>query len=224
MRDQQRWILIVGIGVVLVGVAVEEYLHRRVVQQRYVVSEEARRELTRELRQLATVHQDTQVLLQREREQTHALTEMVAEQRTQLDETITRLAEVDRTTRALQLRLVTMEQQLGQVQGELALALERFTAQQPESDAVQLERVVISRGAGQPLIGRVVSIDQEWRFVVINLGWDTVKIGDTVSILRNDQLLAKARIERVQERVAAATLLPDWQDVQVQVNDVVQIL
>jgi hypothetical protein len=224
MRNQQRWILIVGIGVVLVGVAVEEYLHRRVVQQRYVVSEEARRELTRELTRLATVHQDTQVLLQREREQTHALTEMVAEQRTQLDETITRLTEVDRTTRALQLRLVTMEQQLGQVQGELALALERFTAQQPESDAVQLERVVISRGAGQPLIGRVVSIDQEWRFVVINLGWDTVKIGDTVSILRNDQLLAKARIERVQERVAAATLLPDWQDVQVQVNDVVQIL
>lgn len=224
MRDQRRRILIVGIGVVLVGVAVEEYLHRRVVQQRYVASEEARRELTRELRRLLTVHQDTQALLQREREQTHALTEMVAEQRTQLDGAMTRLTEGDRTTRALQLRLVTMEQQLGQVQGELALALERLTAQQPESDAVQLERVVISRGAGQPLIGRVVSIDQEWRFVVISLGWDTVKIGDTVSILRNDQLLAKARIERVQERVAAASLLPDWQDVQVQVNDVVQIL
>jgi hypothetical protein len=67
-------------------------------------------------------------------------------------------------------------------------------------------------------------VHKEWSFVVVSLGWNSVKIGDTISILRDDRLLAKAKVERVQEDVSAATLLPDWQDVEVAVNDLVQVL
>ena len=72
--------------------------------------------------------------------------------------------------------------------------------------------------------GRVISVHSEWQFVVTNLGWDAVDVGEVVSIYRQDKLLAKARIERVQERASAATLLPEWLHAEVQVNDVVRVL
>ena len=59
---------------------------------------------------------------------------------------------------------------------------------------------------------------------MISLGWDAVRIGDVVSIFRNDQLQAKAKIERVQEGVCAATVLPDWKTEAIQLNDLVRIL
>ena len=59
---------------------------------------------------------------------------------------------------------------------------------------------------------------------MIDLGWDAVRIGDTVSIVRNGQLLAKARIDRVQEGVSAATLLSDWETAEIHVNDLVRVL
>ena len=93
-----------------------------------------------------------------------------------------------------------------------------------DSNPVQLERVVVSHADASELKGRIVSVHQDWNFVVIDLGWDAVKIGDTVSIFHNEQLLAKARIERVQEAVCAATILPEWNAASVQVNDVARVL
>jgi len=91
---------------------------------------------------------------------------------------------------------------------------------------IELEKVVVTHPASPApgLQGRVLSVNPEWHFVVIDLGWDVVNIGDVVSIYRNDQLLGKARVERVQEQVCAAALLPEWVESQVQVNDVVRVL
>jgi hypothetical protein len=60
--------------------------------------------------------------------------------------------------------------------------------------------------------------------VVISLGWDAVRIGDVVSIFRGNQLQAKAKIERVQEGVCAATVLPDWKTDALELNDVARVL
>ena len=88
---------------------------------------------------------------------------------------------------------------------------------------MQLERIVVSRtDAG--LHGRVLSIDKNWNFVVVDLGWSAVGIGDTLSIYREEQLLAKARVERVQEGICAASLLPEWSTAEIRVNDQVRAL
>jgi hypothetical protein len=70
--------------------------------------------------------------------------------------------------------------------------------------------------------GHVLSVNPQWKFVVFDLGWDAVRIGEVVSIYRNEELLGKARVERVQEKVSAATLLPDWAKTEVRVNDIVR--
>jgi hypothetical protein len=72
--------------------------------------------------------------------------------------------------------------------------------------------------------GRVISFNPQWRFVVMDLGWDAVNIGDVVSIYRREQLLGKARVERVQEAVSAASLLPDSFEAEIEINDVVRLL
>jgi hypothetical protein len=69
-----------------------------------------------------------------------------------------------------------------------------------------------------------MSVHPDWKFIIVNLGWDHVNIGDTVSIFRNEALLGKARIERVQQEAAAATLLPEWRQAEVRVDDVVRAL
>ena len=90
--------------------------------------------------------------------------------------------------------------------------------------AVELERVLVSSDGASPLQGRVISVHPEWNFVVIDLGWDAVKIGDTISILRNEAVLAKAKVERVQEGVSAAAVLPEWDADGIEVNDRAQLL
>ena len=123
------------------------------------------------------------------------------------------------------MRLSTTQQQMDQLQGELALALQSHSwAAQEASGAVQLERVVVSDAGASNLNGRVVSVNKDWHFVVIDLGWDAVRIGDTVSIFRGEQLLAKARVDRVQEGICAATILPEWGTAEVHVNDLVKLL
>lgn len=224
--SQARRVLFIGLGATLIGVAVWEDLSRRMTERRYAAAEASRQQLERAQDALRAIYQRTADLLAAERQQTQALTQTVTEQGVQLHEAVARLAEEDRIIRELEARLASTAHQLDQVQGELSLALQRDpTHQAGLHRAIQLDRVFISTGPGPSgLRGRVVLVDETWRFVVVNLGWDTVKIGDTISIFRQDELLAKARVERVQEGVAAAALLPDWHDAKVQINDVVRIL
>ena len=92
------------------------------------------------------------------------------------------------------------------------------------ADPIELQRIVVSGETSPAFLGRIVSVHHDWDFVIIDLGWDAVKVGDTVSIIRGNQLLARARVDRVQEGVCAATVLPEWETESVRVNDTVQIL
>lgn len=164
--------------------------------------------------------------LAREQGRSQELSDTLAAARGKLDEMTARLSDENGNVRKLQARLAAMQGQMDRLQGELALTLqERQQAGGTEGPGpVQLERILVSGDASSGLHGRVLSVYQEWDFVVINLGWDVVRVGDTVSIVRGGQLLAKARVERVQEDLCAATVLPEWDAAAVNVNDAVQLL
>ena len=151
--------------------------------------------------------------------------------RNELEQSVGRLMEETRTVRELQMHLAAMQQQMDQLQGELAVTLQEHQGtpgqarqQQPKPAPVQLEKIVVSDAGSVGLQGRVLSVHRDWSFVVIDLGWDAVKIGDVASVFRNEQLLAKVRVDRVQEGICAATLLPEWEHADVRVNDSVRVL
>ena len=221
-----RAMAIGSVGVVLVGAVAGEDMARRLVTKKYHQMVEARRQLELQVGEMVASHEELKSQLSGAEQRSQELTEALQEARLQLEEAVGRLAQETRAGRDLSTRLTSAQQQMGQLQGELAVALEsrRAAPSKSATPSIQLERVVVSDGEAEALKGRIVSIHSDWNFVVIDLGWDTVHIGDTVSIVRNGQVLAKARVDRVQEDVAAATILPEWETAEIHVNDLVRIL
>ena len=221
-----RQVLLAVLGVVLVAAAAGEHLSRRVIERRYRQAVEARQQLERQFSGILATHQQLTTDLATARQRTQALSDAVAAKNAELENAVGRLAEETQSIRELQVRLRVQEQQMAQMQGELAIALQapQAAATPTPAAAVQLERIVVNSAGSPTLQGRVVSVHPEWDFVVIDLGWDAVKIGDTVSIMRNEELLAKAKVERVQEGVSAAAIMPEWEAAKIQINDRVQLL
>jgi hypothetical protein len=214
------------LGIIVTMAATGEHISRRMMERRYQKATEAREQLERHVSGILATHRQLTSELATERQRNDTLSEAIVAKSAELERAVGRLTDESRTIRELQQQLMTQEQQMAQLQGELASALQRAQAAAviaPDA-AVELERVLVSSDGAPPLQGRVISVHPEWDFVVIDLGWDAVKIGDTVSILRNEALLAKARVERVQEGVSAAAILPEWDAAGIEVNDRAQLL
>jgi len=223
--ERGRWLLI-GAVVILAGVALGEELYRRDIARRYHMVVESRHQLEAQFGEFLTSHEQLKAELQTEQQRSKALSEGLAQTQAELDESLARLAQETQQAREFETRFSAMRQQMDQLQGELAAALQDRSARAKTGGAaaVQLERVMVSSAGTSALEGRVLSVHRDWHFIVLDLGWGEVKIGDTVSILRNSQMLAKARVERVQAEVCAATVLPDWETADIQVNDVASLL
>ncbi|OGX28490.1 MAG: hypothetical protein A3B78_00095 [Omnitrophica WOR_2 bacterium RIFCSPHIGHO2_02_FULL_67_20] len=220
-----RRILVGVVVAILMAVAGSEHHARRLLKAKWLQAVEARQQLDRRFAEISAAHEQLTGDLATERSRSQALEEALASAKRELEQTTGRLAEESRTSRGLQLRLAEMQQQLDQLQGELAVTLtQQGGGAGVTPGAVQIDRVIVSDAGGANPAGRVISIHRDWDFVVISLGWDAVHIGDVVSIFRDDQLQAKAKIERVQEGVCAATVLPDWKTDAIQLNDLVRVL
>jgi hypothetical protein len=217
------------IGIVatgLVGIIVAEHVIRRSVERRYQDLLGRQRQFEMEYAQMAATHHSLTTHLEEEQRRSQELAGALAATRAKLEETVGRLTEESRNAGELKMRLASVQEQMDQLQGELVTALhDRVSGQGEEpQQPVQLERVVVSSADAAGVQGRIVSVHQDWNFVIINLGWDAVRIGDTVSIMRDDQMLAQARIERVQEGVCAASVLPEWDTGDIRVNDLARLL
>jgi len=229
MRDgnvtAERRIVFMALGLSLIGALVGEHVSRRLVVRRVTSLVEGRQQLESQVRGMLASHQQLTGDLAKERQRTQELSAAVAEKNEQLDKAVARLAEEERAVRELHVRVATMQQRMDQLQGELAMTIQerKGPAKSAGASAVELQRIVVSSAETPAPQGHVLAVHRDWNFVVVDLGWDAVKIGDTISIFRDQALLAKAQVERVQEGLAAATILPQWQAADVQINDRVQL-
>ena len=228
MSTQGIRIALIITGVGLAGGWGAEWAAHQTVKHRYEAALQTQRTLELELAEVRAEQQRVAEALAKEEQRSGQLASALLEKDQALQQTMARLAHEERSAQELQDRLLAMQRQFDQAQGELAVALQSRTAETAGADGgmVQLEKVVVSQPAmaDSASQGHVVSVHPEWKFVVIDLGWDAVRIGDVVSIYRDEALLGKARVERVQEKVSAATLLPDWMQTEVRVNDLVRVL
>ena len=223
-----RWIAISLAGLTIAVAWMAELSIRWRVERQYREALESRKVLQVEVSKLQVERDQLSATLTAERQRTGELSSALSSKETELQETIERLAQEDYVVQELHGKLTVMQSQIDRLQGELAVTLKGTLNPSAKQDggAVELQRVVVNQDSPSTAAeqGKVVSVHPEWGFVVVNLGWDAVEIGDVVSIYRNEQLMAKARIERVQEQVSAATLLPEWVRTEVQVDDTVRAL
>ena len=90
--------------------------------------------------------------------------------------------------------------------------------------AKQLSRLEKKLEASQfkPLEGKISVVNNEYNFVVINLGSkDGVKLNDEFSVLRSGKVIGNLKIEKVHELMSAAGFAPELKD-NIKENDVVQ--
>lgn len=223
--NRQWRILVAILGVIGLGTAVSEHAARRTIERRYREAVVGRQQLERVVKQMTATHQQLQDKVAQERQRAQELAEELVATRAQTEEAVGRLTQEARAVRELQMRLAAVQEQLQQLQGELAVALQDSGGTSAQGRTpVQLERVIVNHPGASELHGRIISVHRDWNFIIVDLGWDTVQIGDTVSVVRNGQVLAKAKVERVQEGLCAATLLPGWPADVVRINDFVRPL
>lgn len=88
---------------------------------------------------------------------------------------------------------------------------------------IELERIVI-KSKGE-LAGKVLTFDKEHSFVAIDLGSkNNLKLGDVLSLYRNDKFIGRAQVEKIEEKTAAAVILTPWKNLEFKENDVVKKL
>lgn len=77
-----------------------------------------------------------------------------------------------------------------------------------------------SKTAPLSLTGKVVAINPEWNFVVLNVGTEQRLVeGVDLTLYRGNDLIGKVRTVSVDANTAIADILPDWKRGEVQVGD-----
>lgn len=120
----------------------------------------------------------------------------------------------------LEVQLVTAVQE----KQNLTAQIEELTAKSPQpSKPIELEEIVIK--TAPELKGQILSYDREHTFVAIDLGnQNNLKLGDVLSVYRDDLFIGKVQVEKLEETTCAAVILDPWKNVEFKENDMVKKL
>ena len=89
-----------------------------------------------------------------------------------------------------------------------------------ENKDVELDKIVVNPDSN--LKGRVLSVDKDSEFIIVDLGIkDGLKKDDILSVYRGSEYLGDVRISRLQDEIAAADLVPPFSSRLVRKNDAV---
>lgn len=84
----------------------------------------------------------------------------------------------------------------------------------------ELDRLREQSKAPIELSGRVVAINKQWNFVVLDVGKDDKLVeGVELTVYRGDSLVGKVRSVSVDATTAIADIMPEWTKTEIQVGD-----
>lgn len=114
-------------------------------------------------------------------------------------------------------KLEEREEELERKQGELAneqdrnkelqLTLARIRRENPEIGGPDIDLPPGELTKDPTLEGRVVQVNKDWNFVILNLGSDKVKEDWEMLVARDDQLIAKLHISKVMRDISIGEVL-----------------
>jgi len=163
------------------------------------------------------------------------LTKDVEQVRNDAKQAATQLNELQAERETMRQQVTDLERAKGELESKIMELSERPT--------VELDKVVVSSdpfamaqpppiGAGMPggasagpLEGQVVVINREYDFIVMNLGKNQgLSVGQEFQIVRGDQVLGRAKVEKVYDELSAAGLLPESKKNEIREGDSVRAL
>lgn len=92
-------------------------------------------------------------------------------------------------------------------------------AQKPEG--IELEKIIVT--ANPLLSGEVLDVNEEYRFILVNLGRaDGLDLGNVLSVYRGPEFIGEVEVERVEEKTAACAILSAWKEREFKEKDMVK--
>jgi len=224
LHRKQTWAIA---GFVVLALVAVGFAFARQIEHRKRVATEHKLSQTIQAKQLV------EAKLFAEERRSQKLTEILEVKTKEVDQVVRRLEAEANAVELLQGRLAATESQVSQLQAELVLSargrdeLAQRTQAQAGGGQTELEKIKVvvgPLGGFGTAEGQILQVNPEWQFVVINLGWQALNIGDVLGVYRGDQLVAKVKVERIQEQVAAASILPEYRTAGIALNDRVKVL
>ncbi|MFH1519220.1 MAG: hypothetical protein ABIE75_01435 [Candidatus Omnitrophota bacterium] len=115
-----------------------------------------------------------------------------------------------------------IENQLVLVMNEKKILEEKLEGFVTGSKTVELEKIVVRPMTG--IVGKVLKVNDEHKFIVTNLGRENnLEIGDVLLAHRDNEFIGRTKVEKVEEGICAAAILSDWQDAEFKENDSVRL-
>jgi regulator of replication initiation timing len=116
-----------------------------------------------------------------------------------------------------------LRQRTEATQNEKSALEEAVKGKMSTPQGVELKKIVVK--VNPPKEGKVIEVNKDYNFSVINLGLkDSIKSGDVVAVYRNDQFIAKAVVENIYDEMSSIILFDEWSNVQLVENDIVKVL
>lgn len=149
-----------------------------------------------------------------EKERSSALEEDVKEKERQIVLTLDKLEKEIAARRQAEARLIIFM--------EAKRILETKLKRPDETPkTIKLEGIVVK--AAPVVAGKVLAVNEEHGFIIVDLGRvNNLKLGDILSVYRNEEFVGRVKVERVEEGICAAAILSEWQDVEFKENDEVR--
>ena len=141
--------------------------------------------------------------LQQLKSERTTLTEEIAQLKTHQDELQSQLSQVQQAKSDL-------ENQAQKTAKPPTLELDKVVVTNPSSAPSSSSSAAASGTAAPAGQGQVIVVNREYDFVVVNLGKNQgLEVGQEFQIFRDNQVLGRAKIEKVYDELSAAALLPD---------------
>ena len=183
----------------------QEELSKTIVKKRFIENK---------LEETIIAKKTVQKELNTEKRKRFALETEIEEKEEQIRLSLSRLQKEIVARRETEAQLVITMKEKGILEAKISKLTKK-------TGAFELERIVVK--TTPILVGRVLMVNREYDFIVADLGrGDNVKLGDVLSVYRNEKFIARVQVERLEENICAAAVLPGWQNVEFNESDEVR--
>ncbi len=180
-----------------------------------------------ELMQLKEKAQVLAKQVEQEKKSYQAAIEDVDKKKAQLKELEANLASEKKQRLSLANALAQLREKQESLQEQLKQAKQQMQGPHRPSAAsaprsgVELKKIVVK--PKKELSGKVLVVNKEFHFVVIDLGKkDEVGVGDEFVVYRNSQDIGKVKVEKAYEAMCTASILPGSQEEKINEESIVE--
>ncbi|MFH1678296.1 MAG: hypothetical protein ABH914_01605 [Candidatus Omnitrophota bacterium] len=189
---------------------------RIVTQAQLTQTIEEKKSVENKLTEIVKLKEQIEGELVSEKEKSSALKKGLEDKEQQIKTTLDRLGREIAVRQKVEARLMIALKEKDNLEARL-----KNLGRAPKT--VELEKIVIKPGS--LTTGKIIMVNKEYAFVVVNLGSrHNIKVGDIFSVYRDDNFIGKVQIERAEEKMSAAQILSDWQNVEFKENDIVKTI